>query len=351
MIYNPAPSLHSHYEVDKIIEICNGLSENSIIVEVGTFLGGTANLIHNNVHDSAKIYSIDINQDVLETKDKLHGKNIYFLDGTSDSIAARWNSPIDFLFIDGGHRLIDTLNDFNAWSANLNNETTIAFHDYDETIAGGVYYIGVKIVVDTVMRKGMLYNIEHNTTLLTGTANVDFMRPINLDDLLETISINIVEINSTIEYLSDRLRDWFLNGCQGKASILFEDAPELHFPSNSINIGKHPICYKFNQLIFTYMFHEWIKKHTDDAMKISGRPDIGLYLEMMLWLDAERRMTYPNKCAFDDIFGTSFYPRSIASYGLTSVEDLGRFMTLEQVRLNMLSRITNPIFDIIVNNW
>lgn len=351
MIYEPAPSLHSHYEVNKIIEICRNLSENSTVVEVGTFLGGTANLIYNNVHGSTKIYSVDINQDVMETKSKLHGKNICFLNGTSASIASGWDVPIDFLLIDGGHRLIDTLSDFNAWSASLNDKTIIAFHDYDETIAGGVYYIGVKTVVDTVLRKGMLYNIEHNTSLLTGVVNVELMSPISLDDLLETISINMVNINSAMEYLSDRLRGWFINGCQERSSVLFDGAPELYFPFNSMNVRKHPICNKFNQLIFTYMFHEWIKNHTNDAIEISGRSDIGLYLEMMLWLDAERRLTYPNECSFSDIFGESFYPKSLQPYKFTSIEELGRFITLEQVRLNMLSRITNPIFDKIINHW
>ncbi len=41
------------------------------------------------------------------------------------------------------------------------------FHDYDEPIACGIYYLGVRIVVDTLIRCGYLSSIEHNTSLLS----------------------------------------------------------------------------------------------------------------------------------------------------------------------------------------
>lgn len=352
MNYDPTPSFHSRHESEQLAKIVSSLAENSTIVEIGTFLGGTANLIRKNASPSVNVYSIDINQNILNTKKEMADRNIFFLNGTSREITKTWNNDVDLLFIDGGHRLIDTVNDFNNWAKNLDINTTIAFHDYDEAIAGGIYYIGVKTVVDTLIRKGVINNIEHNTSLLTAKIAVEHAKKIEAQDLIETICMQMNNISCVKKNLSDKLFEWFKNGCQTKSSDMFDKS--ITKSNVSIFRGKsevHPICSMLNQMQFCYIFADWIKYNTAEAIKFSGRSDLTLYLEMMLWIDAERRANYPFECSYSDIFSKDEYPESIKNYKLKTIEDIGRFSTLEQVRLNMLSRISNSLFDKIIEKW
>lgn len=351
MTYDPKPLFHSRHESEKIIEIANEVQENGTVFEIGTYLGGTANLLRKNTHSSVKIYSLDINQNSMSTKDKMAKNDVIFIDGTSRRIADKWDEKIDFLLIDGGHRLIDTIGDVNSWFPKLAKGTKVAFHDYDEPIAGGIYYIGVRTVVDTLIRCGAINNLEHNTTLLTGNIANENTPEIDVKNLSKTIELYSKNIVTVKNELSEKLLDWFLNGCSTKASRIFDSVKNHNLSIFKSNAEIHPICSMLNQMQFCYIFFDWIKFHTNDVIDISKKPDIILYLEMMTWLDAERRVIYPTECANLDIYSDKFYPDSTESYNFETIDQIGRFMLLEQVRLNMLSRVSNKLFDKLINNW
>ena len=49
--------------------------------------------------------------------------------GRSIDIAARWATPLSFLFIDGGHTMEHALNDYRGWTPHLMPGGTLAIHD------------------------------------------------------------------------------------------------------------------------------------------------------------------------------------------------------------------------------
>jgi len=49
--------------------------------------------------------------------------------GQSIDIAARWRTPLSFLFIDGGHTMEHALNDYRGWTPHLMPGGILAIHD------------------------------------------------------------------------------------------------------------------------------------------------------------------------------------------------------------------------------
>ncbi len=49
--------------------------------------------------------------------------------GRSIDIAARWQTPLSFLFIDGGHTMEHALNDYRGWTPYVMPGGTVAIHD------------------------------------------------------------------------------------------------------------------------------------------------------------------------------------------------------------------------------
>ena len=49
--------------------------------------------------------------------------------GRSINIAKRWRTPLSFLFIDGGHTMEHTLNDYRGWTPHLMPGGLLAIHD------------------------------------------------------------------------------------------------------------------------------------------------------------------------------------------------------------------------------
>ena len=49
--------------------------------------------------------------------------------GLSRVIAAHWQTPLSFLFIDGGHTMEHALNDYRGWTPHLMQGGTLAIHD------------------------------------------------------------------------------------------------------------------------------------------------------------------------------------------------------------------------------
>ena len=49
--------------------------------------------------------------------------------GRSIDVAARWQTPLSFLFIDGGHTMEHALNDYRGWTPHVMPGGTVAIHD------------------------------------------------------------------------------------------------------------------------------------------------------------------------------------------------------------------------------
>jgi len=58
--------------------------------------------------------------------------------GQSLAVAAAWQTPLAFLFIDGGHAEDVAMADYEAWSSNIAPRGTLAIHDvFEDPAAGG----------------------------------------------------------------------------------------------------------------------------------------------------------------------------------------------------------------------
>ena len=114
-------------EAQKLYNCASFLPENAVIVEIGTYKGGSAAIMAAAI--KGIVYTIDItNED--KTQD-----NIVFIKGKSEDVASAWDKPIDMLFIDGDHSceavLLDTLN----WIPKVKDGGIICFHDYGSRLS------------------------------------------------------------------------------------------------------------------------------------------------------------------------------------------------------------------------
>ncbi len=57
------------------------------------------------------------------------GASVVGMVGDSPTIASRWNTPIDFCFIDGGHGSEPAWADFSGWAPKVMNGGILAIHD------------------------------------------------------------------------------------------------------------------------------------------------------------------------------------------------------------------------------
>jgi len=341
MKYIHTPKLHNDSEIIEIQRIASSTRKNGVILEIGTFLGGTTNLLRETSDASVQIHTIDINQDTNPTKNLLASKDIHFHSGSSSEVAKTWHLPIDFLFIDGGHRLIDTYTDYCAYSEYLTESSTIAFHDYDEPIVGGVYYIGVRIFVDTLIRIGALTNVVQHTSLIVGKIDKTKRKP-NTEDIYQTLKTQAEKIKETTNYYMKNIGQLFDQN--EKSNNIIKEAPSIDYEKTNPTPAPHRICKKLNQFYTCYITDKLITTNRTLLTGIIDAP-VSMYHEMMRWLDAERRIAYPHTCSHADIFSDKVFPGSLDLYDLGSIEKISRFVTLEQVRLNMMSQISNKVFE------
>jgi hypothetical protein len=127
-----------------LYETAYKLQPQAQIVEIGSFKGrSTACLALGCVGSQKSVYCID----TFNGNDSDFGERAFFgefrknlerlnlfqyvrpLVGTSREIAEHWNSPIDFLFIDGSHQYEDVLSDFDTYFPHVRDGGLVAFHD------------------------------------------------------------------------------------------------------------------------------------------------------------------------------------------------------------------------------
>lgn len=132
-------------EAQKLYDCAKRLPEDAVVVEIGTYRGGSAAIMAAAIQ--GKVYSIDIEPDLtdLESWAGSQGvadeviKKILFIKGSSEEAAEKFDKPIDMLFIDGSHFYVDVHKDISNWVPKVKDNGIICFHDYgshtDVTIA------------------------------------------------------------------------------------------------------------------------------------------------------------------------------------------------------------------------
>lgn len=130
-----------------LFETAKSLPDNSIILEIGCFLGKSTNcLAFGCAGTNKRVFAIDAFEkhfefenfyktweDTLEKNGLL--KYVFPLVGYSQDIAKIWEYPIDFLFVDGSHLYKDVLADFLNFFPFVVKGGIVAFHDVENNHA------------------------------------------------------------------------------------------------------------------------------------------------------------------------------------------------------------------------
>jgi predicted O-methyltransferase YrrM len=110
------------------------------LAEIGVFEGGSAAILRRVMDPEATLYLID---PFVPTDDGMLGSyrvsrlvvnrvrrgRVKFFCDYSSNVAKTWNTPLDFLFIDGDHSEAATLQDFQDWERFMQPHGVILFHD------------------------------------------------------------------------------------------------------------------------------------------------------------------------------------------------------------------------------
>ena len=97
----------------------------SVYVEVGCRSGETLRFIRDDaIANKTVVYAIDIK----DVKNKIP-KEVNFIQGDSDTVGRKWDTPIDMLFIDADHSASSVLNDFKNFGKWVKPNGIIFLHD------------------------------------------------------------------------------------------------------------------------------------------------------------------------------------------------------------------------------
>ena len=127
-------------EAQKLYDCASRLPEDAIVVEIGTYQGGSAAIMA--AATKGVVFTIDpemIMTTNLFDQGKFILENVQFIKGRSEDIEWEEGKLIDMLFIDGSHFYVDVHKDIGKWVPKVKDGGFICFHDYgshtDVTIA------------------------------------------------------------------------------------------------------------------------------------------------------------------------------------------------------------------------
>ncbi len=97
----------------------------------GVFIFGVD--IHN-----VDVHSMSVGRGVFAESENVIGTNQYgfFIHGDADILAKVWNTPIDLIFIDGGHDYEEVKLNTLMWEPFMKKGSTMLFHDIDYMAPG-----------------------------------------------------------------------------------------------------------------------------------------------------------------------------------------------------------------------
>ncbi|MCI4626282.1 MAG: class I SAM-dependent methyltransferase [Candidatus Magnetoovum sp. WYHC-5] len=317
----------------KTLEVPDG----GIIVELGTAKGGATSIFHRfGQGKNVSIYSYDLNP-CTEARAIFTGEtNVTFIQSTTHDAAMQWigkNLAIDLLFVDAGHMFVDIFNDFNDWVACLKKGGTIIFHDVDTKAFGGLNFLGVKLFCDTILRLNLLTNPEQFDTMLCGVIETPGIK-VTFADSMETftaIAKNAVEV---IEYYRERFLDFL--------SVEKHDTT-LDGPKILSYLGPH---VKINCFIFAYILINWLREiFNNPAVSSKKLAFVNKILShawnLSAWNNAVTLIDYGRGCH-------KFPAKKLDISMIKDVNDLSKFVALEESKLQAVWQIAGPVFEKIV---
>lgn len=153
------PGWTSYDEAIALSKISYGLRPNAVVVELGSFLGGSAvlfagarklrgsGIVHcvDPFDTSGDVYSIPFYRAIAQAQkvslrrrfdENIHSAGltpwVQVHQGTADTIAARWTEPVDMLFLDGDQSPEGARAAYESWAPFLKIGGIIALHNSSE---------------------------------------------------------------------------------------------------------------------------------------------------------------------------------------------------------------------------
>ena len=138
--------IHTHLTIEEkkeLLTLASSLRPNSVIVEIGSYLGASSVFLAKAVSSqNTKVYCIDTweNQGMSEgprdTYEEFINNSAKYADvivplrGFSSVIATDFNEEIDMIFFDGDHSFDGVFSDIKLWLPKMKQKGIVVFHDY-----------------------------------------------------------------------------------------------------------------------------------------------------------------------------------------------------------------------------
>jgi hypothetical protein len=208
-------------EESLLFELGSSIPDNGVIVEIGTAQGGSAVIFHRAAgHRKVHIYSFDIAPSA-EAYRNLRDTNVKIIKKPSIEGAHAWkeicSKPIDLLFIDGSHIFRHVFEDFNHWIHYLRPGGIVVFHDYDPIESGGVAHLGVRIMIDSVLRCKLLSLFVHKCRILYGNVTQPLLTRIKGEDYIESL---VCLSDTLIDFFNRDYKGWVMVGQNSLSELL-----------------------------------------------------------------------------------------------------------------------------------
>jgi hypothetical protein len=324
------------------------------IVEIGTAQGGTSLLMSRAVSgNSVSITTVDISPDPVAFKN-LENTDVEIIPSASTMAASKWdntNRPsIDLLFIDGAHDFKHCLEDFNAWAPLLNPGGIVLFHDYDPIERGGVKHLGVQIVVDTIIRLGLIRNIRRRYKMLSGQVSDPTDSSVSIKDCIDTIrqrgneidTILKTDLDKWVVVADDRLAGLLKACLKFPESSIIPDPSFANWDSNQLMVSAHPdgLPLSIAESALTSMNQVVVL----DSLKLSYITAYGLknnYHELYTQCPSRPEFLYwaETIAMAESGFGPTYLPHRVDEIDDSTIDSVSLAIAREQVRVTLYSRV------------
>ncbi|MBU3907033.1 MAG: class I SAM-dependent methyltransferase [Nanoarchaeota archaeon] len=240
-------ALLTEKEAERLFSLTKNLSKNGVIVEIGSYKGGSAIILAKGAkkHNKNKVYAIDPHNNPLGSHDKtspdIIPKNTlpFFIENikkeglegevvpivkTSEEAAKNWKKPISLLWIDGNHLYEFVKMDFILWEKYLVKGGIIAFHDSWE---GGGFNGPVKVIEENISNSKRFSDIKI-------IDRITFAKKIRVADFSERQKnkLNLLSIKIRIPY--QRIFIWINKNLGLLGIFLKKNHPKMYITLKKI---------------------------------------------------------------------------------------------------------------------
>ncbi len=137
------PTYTTANELIKLYELSKALKEESVAVEIGSYIGASSLMVGLGLKNNCKLYCIDTwqndamtegNWDTFKqftTNTNLVKNKIAPIKSNSKDAVSQITTMVDFIFIDGDHSYEGVKTDFDLWFPKLKQGGVIVFHDWE----------------------------------------------------------------------------------------------------------------------------------------------------------------------------------------------------------------------------